>query len=138
MGILDTIRDMLGLNQHNMEEYADFNDDIYDNDEDREYSESPDERMLWHPAMVHPDEEVQVIYRGLLEDSGAQNLYLHYGFDHWRQPIETVPMVKQPNGEFVATITAQGDSEINLCFVDSNGNWDNNNKFNWTIDIDDI
>lgn len=120
MGIMSSIRDILGRNRQLSEEFGVFDE----------------ERVIWHPSAVHSGDDVQIIYRGLLKDKGAKDLALHYGFDHWRGNARTVSMTKQPNGDFLASVKAEGDLEMNLCFVDSQGNWDNNQDLNWTINIE--
>jgi len=74
-----------------------------------------------------------IIYNGLLSKSGADQVYLHYGFGdpkNWRS-INTVRMDRTARG-WESTQRLQ-DSLMNFCFKDSANNWDNNSGFNWTI-----
>lgn len=86
------------------------------------------------PSVAHRGETIKVNYQGLLKNSGATTVFLHYGFDQWHTP-ETVRMDKNEDGSFRADIQARGDREINFCFKDSAENWDNNNGSNWSISV---
>jgi hypothetical protein len=90
--------------------------------------------VFWEPLQVRPGATVSIQYQGLLRNSGAQNLFLHYGFDRWNG-VREVPMEKTENNLFRANITAQGSSEINFCFKDNANNWDNNNGNNWSVPL---
>ena len=89
-------------------------------------------RVSWDPARVRRGDTVKINYQGLLKDSGANEVYLHYGVDNWHK-TNTVQMNRTEDGSFEAEIKADGNHELNLCFKDSAGNWDNNNGSNWTI-----
>lgn len=93
-----------------------------------------DNRLALEPAPARRGQNVAVSYKGLLANSGADNVWLHYGFDGWNSTA-TVPMSQQFDGSFHATIPASGNREINLCFKDSANNWDNNSGWNWKCDI---
>jgi len=77
--------------------------------------------------------EVTVIYNGLLKNSGADQVYLHYGFgdtNHWYD-IDTTRMENSARG-FEKTIRMK-NHVLKFCFKDSANNWDNNNGHNWTV-----
>jgi hypothetical protein len=77
--------------------------------------------------------EANVTYNGLLAKSGADQIYLHYGFGdpkYWSN-ISTAKMERSPRG-WEKTILMQSNM-LNICFKDSANNWDNNNSFNWTV-----
>lgn len=93
-----------------------------------------DDRVNIHPSPAKRGTTVDVRYKGLLANSGADQVYLHFGFDGWRD-ISTISMRREPDGSFLCSIPAQGVSKINLCFKDSANNWDNNNGLNWATDI---
>ncbi|HOP69064.1 MAG TPA: carbohydrate-binding protein, partial [Bacillota bacterium] len=77
---------------------------------------------------------VRLEYRGLLKESGADRVWLHYGFDGWKNPCYQ-QMERTPQGNFVCTTKIQGTREMNFCFKDSANNWDNNSGWNWTCKI---
>ena len=93
-----------------------------------------DDRIALEPAPAKSGDTVHVKYYGLLKNSGADGIYLHYGSDGW-QNSQTVPMNHSSEGVFTAEIPAHASSEINFCFKDSANNWDNNNGWNWKFDI---
>lgn len=93
-----------------------------------------DNRVSVEPAPARRGQNVDIVYKGLLANSGADACWLHYGFDGWKSPA-TMPMWRQPDGTFKATVTATGNHELNFCFKDSADHWDNNSGWNWKVDI---
>lgn len=85
------------------------------------------------PSTPYHDQDVTIKYDGLLYQSGADQVYLHFGMDGWRNPA-TVPMMRESAG-FYAMVRASGEREIDFCFHDSAKNWDNNNGLDWSIPI---
>lgn len=80
-------------------------------------------------------ESFRIKYQGLLKESGANEVYLHYGFDGWKIPARTVRMEKGADGSFEADVHFEGEREINFCFKDPAENWDTNNGENWNINV---
>ncbi|HHU50648.1 MAG TPA: carbohydrate-binding protein [Firmicutes bacterium] len=77
----------------------------------------------------------RIKYQGLLKESGANEVFLHYGFDGWKTPGKTVKMEKEEDGSFGVDVYFEGEREINFCFKDPAGNWDTNNGQNWNINV---
>lgn len=78
-------------------------------------------------------DEVNIVYNGLLSSSGADQVFLHYGFadpKSW-QSVNTLRMDKSSKG-WEKTLRMQ-NHQMSFCFKDSANNWDNNNGFNWSI-----
>ncbi len=92
------------------------------------------ERVTVAPEIPKKGQDVLVDYRGLLAQSGADQVWLHYGFDSWRNPV-TVNMSKVGDHDFCCTLKAEGTKELNFCFKDSAEHWDNNGGQNWNIKI---
>ncbi|HHV93561.1 MAG TPA: carbohydrate-binding protein [Firmicutes bacterium] len=86
------------------------------------------------PSSPYQNQDITISYDGLLHKSGADQVYLHYGVDGWRNPT-TIPMMRSASGAFEAMIRASARKEINFCFHDSAMNWDNNNGLDWTIQV---
>ena len=84
---------------------------------------------------VKKGSETFISYSGILNNSGADRVYLHYGFDGWSHP-DTVAMNKSVSGAFNTEIKVNGKNELNFCFKDSANNWDNNNGSDWKVEID--
>ncbi len=89
--------------------------------------------ISWEPAQPRHTDTLNIHYRGLLKDSGASEVYLHYGFDSWNRSINTVKMEKQDDGSFYKEIKAEEAQEMNLCFKDGENHWDNNHGHNWNL-----
>ncbi|MBM7854987.1 hypothetical protein JOC37_001369 [Desulfohalotomaculum tongense] len=91
------------------------------------------------PVPITAGEEIVVFYNGLLADSGADSVYLHYGFGdstRWHG-VQDLRMAKTGFG-FVKTLRMPEISgRFNFCFHDSAHNWDNNNGVNWSFEIHD-
>ena len=79
-------------------------------------------------------ENASVSYTGILTNSGADKVFLHYGFDGWKDP-DTIAMKKDHNGTYCTQVRVEGKNELEFCFKDSSNNWDNNNGCNWKVDI---
>lgn len=73
----------------------------------------------------------KICYHGLLAKSGADNVFLHYGFgspESW-QDSQTMKMERSPIG-WEKDIDLK-ENIVNFCFKDSANNWDNNSGYNW-------
>jgi hypothetical protein len=92
------------------------------------------EEVFVEPPFARRGDNLSINYRGLLHNSGAESIYLHYGFDHW-QNSQTIQMNRMYDGLFRSEIRAQGSQEVNFCFKDSANNWDNNNGCNWNVQL---
>lgn len=88
------------------------------------------------PLPVTAGEEVTFLYHGLLEQSGADQVYLHCGYgnpQNW-QDVQDIRMEKTERG-FAKTIRFEDKERFNFCFKNSANNWDNNDGINWTFEI---
>lgn len=94
-----------------------------------------DKSISIEPMPVRSGGKVQLHYHGLLKNEGASEVYLHYGFDGWKES-STVKMERTSEGDFTAFIHASADQEMNFCFKDSANHWDNNSGWNWQCDIE--
>ncbi|MDR3542993.1 MAG: carbohydrate-binding protein [Desulfosporosinus sp.] len=83
---------------------------------------------------VKKGSETSISYHGILSNSGAEKVYLHYGFDGWNN-AETIAMKKTLSGAFNTEVRVNGKDELNFCFKDNANNWDNNNGFDWKAEI---
>lgn len=88
------------------------------------------------PTPITLGEEITVLYYGLLEQSGADQVWMHYGYgpaNNWHD-IMDARMERTPRG-FAKKLTINDASRLNFCFKDSANNWDNNNGLNWSFEI---
>lgn len=80
------------------------------------------------------NQDLYIRYTGLLRNSGAESVVLHYGSDGWKN-AKDAEMWKEPDGSFKVKIKAEANHELNFCFKDNAENWDNNNGYNWSLRI---
>ena len=89
-------------------------------------------RLRVEPAQVPQGEKLHIWYQGPLATS--QELYLHYGFDGWVEP-KSLKMSRATDDSIEVALTATGEREVEFCFHDGNGTWDNNTGLNWRCPI---
>lgn len=79
--------------------------------------------------------EIKVTYAGYLFQNGSQEIIAHLGYGENWENSQDIVMEKTILG-FQATINVIGAEKLNLCFKNSNGEWDNNNGNNYTFAIE--
>lgn len=90
--------------------------------------------LLVRPAMPAKGETVKVVYNGLLASSGAERLYVHFGFGpEWDGTLD-YKMVRTSDG-FAAAVPVAAAAALNLCFHDNAGHWDNNAGRNYSFEV---
>jgi|SRR5690554_100281 len=107
----------------------------FNNKNKYEFGTLADYRVSVSSELDQAVESFHVKYQGLLKESGADEVFLHYGFDGWKPPAKTVKMERLPDGSFGVDVNFQGEREINFCFKDPADNWDTNNGTNWNINV---
>ncbi len=93
-----------------------------------------DSRVRVKPYPLSKGMLAQVGYRGLLANSGADRVFLHYGRDGWQDP-RTVEMKRRTDGGFAVSIMSEGERFIDMCFKDSADHWDNNGGNDWRFSL---
>ncbi len=89
-----------------------------------------------HPVPITAGSEVNIKYNGLLATSGADAVYLHYGYgpaNNWNEVTDL--MMHRTSEGFEASIKVNSSDRLNFCFRDSANNWDNNCGRNWSYTI---
>ncbi|WP_027340156.1 carbohydrate-binding protein [Halonatronum saccharophilum] len=89
------------------------------------------------PTPITAGERVRVVYDGLLNKSGADNIYLHAGVgfgDNWMD-VTDIAMERDQQGKFTAQLRVNTTDRFNFCFKDSADNWDNNSGNNWSYEV---
>ncbi|MHB1127838.1 MAG: carbohydrate-binding protein [Bacillota bacterium] len=88
------------------------------------------------PIPITFGEEITVLYYGLLDDAGADQVWLRtgYGDAHRWQGIYDYRMDHTDRG-WVKTFHVEGNGPLNFCFKDSASNWDNNSGVNWMLQV---
>ncbi|WP_031515560.1 carbohydrate-binding protein [Desulfofalx alkaliphila] len=89
------------------------------------------------PVPITAGEEILVYYNGLLAQSGADAMYLHYGYGDANRWTTTNDLRMAKTGwGFVKTLKVpEAGTRLNFCFHDSANNWDNNNGKNWSFEV---
>jgi len=83
-------------------------------------------------TFMRPDKnDVTIVYNGLLDNSGASQVYLRTGQGNRWENVYDHRMERTSAG-WEKTIQMEGN-DINFCFKDSASNWDNNNGQNWSF-----
>lgn len=83
---------------------------------------------------MYAGQKINLTYRGLLVSSGADRVFVHYGYGDFWDSSETQEMTSCDIG-FKAEIDLKMPGSLNICFKDSAGNWDNNSNDNYTFDV---
>jgi len=81
-------------------------------------------------------ERIEVRYKGLLAKAGANRVYLHCGFGSEWKNARDIAMNMDEDNTWKAMLELKDGTEINFCFRDDAGNWDNNNGRNWGFVVD--
>lgn len=77
---------------------------------------------------------IKLCYTGTLSQNGANEVYLHYGFNKDWENTSEVKMIKTSLG-FETEINIPSCSTFNFCLKDENNNWDNNNSENYIFNV---
>ena len=103
---------------------------------EHDYQLTPDSGIAVEPTPITLGDELKIEYRGLLAQSGAEAVYLHYGFGpgDWRS-IQEISMEKGTDGAWTAVVQAGERGRFSFCFRDNANNWDNNSGRNWSYEI---
>ena len=78
---------------------------------------------------------VKISYTGKLFQEGSDEVFVHYGFGTNWDNVNEIQMEKSEIG-FQAEIELISGESLNLCFRNSNNEWDNNDSKNYTFQIE--
>lgn len=79
---------------------------------------------------------VKLSYTGKLFQNNSEEVFIHYGFgDNWDNVTE-LPMTKTELG-FQVEIQLNNSDKLNLCFRNSNNEWDNNDYQNYIFKVEE-
>ena len=78
---------------------------------------------------------VKISYTGRLFEENSESVFLHYGFGPQWDNVNEVQMLKTELG-FQAEIELLSADSLNLCFRNSNNEWDNNEGQNFIFPIE--
>ncbi len=78
---------------------------------------------------------VKISYTGKLFQDGSEEVFAHYGFGNNWDNLNEIKMEKTELG-FQAEIELNSSDTLNLCFRNSNNEWDNNDGQNYIFPIE--
>ena len=78
---------------------------------------------------------VKISYTGKLFQNNSEEVFVHYGFGNNWDNLNEVKMEKTELG-FQAEIELNSSDTLNLCFRNSNNEWDNNDGQNYIFPIE--
>ena len=81
--------------------------------------------------------KVKISYTGKLFEENSKDVFLHYGYGNEWENLSEIKMEKTELG-YQTEIELISNNNLNLCFRDSNNNWDNNNSQNYSFPIEDV
>ncbi len=96
----------------------DFTKDIYINKEE-----------------VHENSEIVILYKGFLfSNKQSDDVYISYGYGNlWENKSEI--KMKPTTFGYLATVKINNGENLQFCFRNSSGTWDNNNNQNYILPI---
>ena len=80
---------------------------------------------------------VKISYTGKLFQDGGEEVFIHYGFGTNWDNVNEVQMEKTELGFQAEIQLAEGES-FNLCFRNSNDEWDNNDGQNYIFPLEKV
>ena len=78
---------------------------------------------------------VKLSYTGDLFQNNSEEVFVHYGFGNNWDNLNEIKMEKSEIG-FQAEIELVSGDTLNLCFRNSEGQWDNNDSQNYIFPIE--
>ena len=78
---------------------------------------------------------VKISYTGKLFQNNSEEVFVHYGFGNNWDNLNEIKMDKTELG-FQTEIELLSDDTLNLCFRNSNNEWDNNDSNNYIFPIE--
>ena len=78
---------------------------------------------------------VKISYTGKLFEEDSEEVFVHYGFGNSWDNLNEIKMERTELG-FQAEIELISNDTLNLCFRNSNNEWDNNDALNYIFPIE--
>lgn len=87
------------------------------------------------PNVIAEGDKATILYKGLLYNSGAHSVFMHFGHgNNWNDTTD-VRMEKTDEG-FKAVVPVVSPDKLNVVFKDCANNWDNNSGSNYTFEVE--
>ena len=86
---------------------------------------------------IFEDQEFVLLYKGeLFSQDLTKNVYISFGYgSNWENQQEI--QMKPSTFGYLATIKVGSGSELQFCFRDNEGHWDNNNSQSYILPINE-
>ena len=91
--------------------------------------------IFFNTDRLMENDTVKISYTGELFQNDSEEVYIHYGFGLNWDGLNELKMTKTELGLQVEIFLASHDT-LNLCFRNSNGEWDNNDGENYIFPIE--
>ena len=91
--------------------------------------------IFFNTDKIVENSEVKLTYAGHLFQNGSEGVFVHYGFGPNWENAQDVEMTKTELG-YQANISIPSGEQLNLCFKNSYGEWDNNFGSNYEFKIE--
>lgn len=84
---------------------------------------------------VYENQEIVILYKGYLFSNNLTNdVYISYGYGNTWENQNEIQMKPSTFG-YLATLKVENGENLQFCFRDNAGNWDNNNQGNYILPI---
>ncbi len=93
--------------------------------------------IFFNTDKIVENSKLKISYVGDLYQNNSEQVFLHYGFGLQWDDVTDVKMEKTELG-FQCEIDIKEYESLNLCFRNSNNEWDNNNGENYIFNIEKI
>ena len=93
--------------------------------------------IFFNTDKIVENSKLKISYVGSLYQNGSNDVFLHYGFGLQWDNTSDIKMEKTELG-FQCEIDILESESLNLCFRNSNNEWDNNNTENYIFPIEKI
>lgn len=93
--------------------------------------------IFFNTDKIIENSKLKISYVGDLYQNGSEQVFLHYGFGLQWDEVTDIKMEKTELG-FQCEIDIKEYESLNLCFRNSNNEWDNNNGENYIFDIEKV
>lgn len=93
--------------------------------------------IFFNTDKIIENSKLKISYVGSLYQSASEDVFLHYGFGINWDNVSDIKMEKTELG-FQCEIDIIQSDLLNLCFRNSNNEWDNNNGENYVFSIEKI
>ena len=91
--------------------------------------------IFFNTDKIIENSKLKISYVGSLYQNGSEEVFLHYGFGLQWDNVSDIKMEKTELG-FQCEIDILESESLNLCFRNSNNEWDNNDYKNYIFEIE--